>query len=63
MQNEFSTNSKDEKSAMEKWIQQTYGSNQHLQTDALPLILYKLHLLEEKIDRIENHTKTHWVKD
>ena len=52
---------KAEKAVMEKWILQTYGSDQNLQANAISLILYKLHLLEKKIDKIEYQTKTHWA--
>ncbi|OQP60181.1 hypothetical protein A3860_34440 [Niastella vici] len=50
-----------ERKEMENWIQLTFGADQNLPIDVLLLILYKIHLLEEKIGRIEVQTKTHWV--
>jgi hypothetical protein len=61
MENDRVTVTRDEKRAVEKWILETLKPNQNAEVDTLSLILYKLHLLEEKIDRIEYQTKTHWV--
>ncbi len=61
MENDIVTVTRKEKREVEKWMSKTYNSNQDPQVDALSLILYKLHKLEEKIDGIEYQTKTHWV--
>ncbi len=61
MENDIATVAREEKNEIEKWLLKTVNSNQNAEVDALSLILYKLHLLEEKIDRIEYQTKTHWV--
>jgi hypothetical protein len=61
MENDMVTVTRVEKRAVEKWILETLKPNQNAEVDTLSLILYKLHLLEEKIDRIEYQTKTHWV--
>jgi hypothetical protein len=61
MENDIVTVAREEKNKIEDWLLKTVNSNQNEQVDVLSLILYKLHLLEEKIDRIEYQTKTHWV--
>jgi hypothetical protein len=61
MENDIVTVAREEKHKIEDWLLKTVNSNQNEQVDVLSLILYKLHLLEEKIDRIEYQTKTHWV--
>lgn len=61
MQKDIVKISEKEKEELEAWIQETYGSGQDLPVDISLLILYKLHLLEEKINRIDDHTKSHWV--
>jgi hypothetical protein len=61
MENDMVTVTQDEKREVEKWIAETFKSNQNAAVDTLSLILHKLHLLEEKINRIEYQTKTHWA--
>lgn len=61
MENDIVTVAREEKNKIENWLLKTVNSNQNEQVDVLSLILYKLHLLEEKIDRIEYQTRTHWV--
>jgi hypothetical protein len=61
MENDIATVTREEKKEIEKWILKTYSSKRNIEVGALSLILYKLHLLEEKIDRIDSQTKTHWV--
>ncbi len=48
MENNIITVTREEKREIEKWILKTYHSNQNVQVDAMSLILYKLHHLEEK---------------
>ncbi|MGZ5219966.1 MAG: hypothetical protein ACXWWD_02120 [Chitinophagaceae bacterium] len=61
MENDIVTVSREEKREIEKMLLKAHGSNQNVPVDVLSLILYKLSLLEEKIDRIEFQTRTHWV--
>ena len=42
----------------EKWMPPT---EEHSLEDVLDVILYKLHLLEEKIEQINYQTKNHWA--
>jgi hypothetical protein len=50
-----------EKKKIEDWINGRYGSVQNLPVDILIMLLYKINLLEEKVDKIEYQTRTHWV--
>ncbi|MGZ8540581.1 MAG: hypothetical protein ACXWV6_08035 [Chitinophagaceae bacterium] len=61
MESDIVTVSREEKREIEKMLLIAHGSNQNVPVDVLSLILYKLSLLEEKIDRIEFQTRTHWV--
>jgi len=61
MESDLVTVTREEKKEIEKWISKFNHSSQKMEVDTLSLILYKLHQLEEKIDRIEYQTKTHWV--
>jgi hypothetical protein len=61
MLKDITTDAGEEKRELEKWVNQKYGSIQNSPNDILLLLLYKIHLLEEKINRIEYQTKTHWV--
>jgi hypothetical protein len=61
MESDLVTVTREEKKEIEKWISKFNHSSQKMEVDTLSLILYKLHQLEEKIDRIEHQTKTHWA--
>lgn len=62
MENEILMASREEKREIEKKFLKSQASKQNVSADVLSLILDKLSLLEEKIDRIEYQTKNHWVK-
>jgi formiminotetrahydrofolate cyclodeaminase len=62
MAKDFVTVTEEEKKEMEKWMQQNYSLPKATPVDIWLFILYKIHLLEEKINRIEQQTKTHWIK-
>ena len=62
MKNEIVTVNPEEKREIEKKVLSSNGSNQNGPAEILTLILDRLSLLEEKIDRIEYQTKNHWVK-
>jgi hypothetical protein len=47
---------------MERWMLEHFSQPQQVPVDILLLILYRIHLLEQKIDAIEEQTRTHWVK-
>lgn len=61
MQTDILNVSKKETRELEAWVRQTYGFAQNVPDDVSLLILYRLHRLEQKIDRIEHQTKTHWA--
>lgn len=46
---------------IEKWFSETYGEMDKSAQEMQLLILYKLHQLEERVQVIEEQTKTHWV--
>lgn len=46
---------------IEKWFLETYGEIDKSVQEMQLLILYKLHQLEERVQVIEEQTKTHWV--
>jgi hypothetical protein len=46
---------------IEKWFLETYGEMDKSVQEMQLLILYKLHQLEERVQVIEEQTKTHWV--
>jgi hypothetical protein len=52
----------EEKREAEIWVLQTCGPDEIPPVDILMLILYWIHLLEEKITRIDQQTRTHWVR-
>lgn len=61
METDSITITKEEKQDFEKWLAKSVNAEQNAQVDPLTLVLYKLASLEEKINRIEYQTKTHWV--
>ena len=46
---------------IEKWFSEMYGGMDKSVQEIQLLILYKLHQLEERVQVIEEQTKTHWV--
>ncbi|MBC6491303.1 hypothetical protein ACFSQD_13905 [Flavihumibacter stibioxidans] len=50
------------KEEIENIPKNSFAAIQNNQQEVLAIILQKLQILEEKIDRIENQTKTHWAQ-
>jgi hypothetical protein len=46
---------------IERWFSETYKNHQRSSEEIQLLILYKLHQLEERVNVVEQQTKTHWV--
>jgi hypothetical protein len=61
MENNVKQEALPNKNALEKWALENFGPDVALPDYFMLVILYKLNLLEEKINNIEHQTKTHWA--